>query len=208
MGVALLAVGVVAIAGGYGVWRLFQAPRRGADAFRAGRRRRAQPEDVRPCRNRPRAATVVFSEAELNAFVSRHLDPADLRCASRCSGFAATISSSSWARRRSAGSCTSRRSLALASALPSDGSHVPCGSPSPRARRSPPSAARAVAGRPARRDRASARAGGRAAPRAGTREPATDADRAAAEVRTVRVERGRVVIETTSAASTYLSCRS
>jgi len=78
MGVALLAVGVVAIAGGYGVWRLFQAPAVEPTRFAPDDGVRAQQKMFDLARHRPRAATVVFSEAELNALVSRHLDPADL----------------------------------------------------------------------------------------------------------------------------------
>ena len=63
MGVALLAVGVVAIAGGYGVWRLFQAPAVEPTRLAPDDGVRAQQKMFDLARHRPRAATVVFSEA-------------------------------------------------------------------------------------------------------------------------------------------------
>ena len=73
-----MAVGVLTVAGGWAVVRLFEPPVVEAIRFAPDDGVRAQQKIFDLARRRTRAAPVVLSEAELNAFVSRHLDPADL----------------------------------------------------------------------------------------------------------------------------------
>jgi len=74
----LVAVGVLTVAGGWAVVRLFEPPVVEAIRFAPDDGVRAQQKIFDLARRRTRAGPVVLSEAELNAFVSRHLDPADL----------------------------------------------------------------------------------------------------------------------------------
>src|SRR2546422_8766283 len=76
--VGFLAVVLVAAAGGWVVIRLLQAPIVEPVPFSPEDGVRAQQKIVGLVRRSTRAGSVVLSEAELNAFVSRHLDPADL----------------------------------------------------------------------------------------------------------------------------------
>src|SRR5256712_11061554 len=76
--VGFLAVVLVAAAGGWAVIRLLQAPIVEPVPFSPEDGVRAQQKIVGLLRRSTRAGSVVLSEAELNAFVSRHLDPADL----------------------------------------------------------------------------------------------------------------------------------
>ena len=75
---ALVALGVVAAAGGWALTRALQPP--GADAPRFTREDgvRAQQKILDLARQRVKSGSVVFSEAEINAFVSRHLEPDQL----------------------------------------------------------------------------------------------------------------------------------
>src|SRR6266446_8351898 len=76
--VGFLAVVLLAAAGGWAVIRLLQAPIVEPVPFSPEDGVRAQQKIVGLARRSTRAGSVVLSEAELNAFVSRHLDPADL----------------------------------------------------------------------------------------------------------------------------------
>src|SRR2546422_3063626 len=76
--VGFLAVVLLAAAGGWAVIRLLQAPIVEPVPFSSEDGVRAQQKIVGLLRRSTRAGSVVLSEAELNAFVSRHLDPADL----------------------------------------------------------------------------------------------------------------------------------
>src|SRR5256885_2737388 len=76
--VGFLAVVLLAAAGGWVVIRLLQAPIVEPVPFSPEDGVRAQQKIVGLVRRSTRAGSVVLSEAELNAFVSRHLDPADL----------------------------------------------------------------------------------------------------------------------------------
>src|SRR5436309_1346708 len=76
--VGFLAVVLVAAAGGWVVIRLLQAPIVEPVPFSPEDGVRAQQKIVGLVRRSTRAGSVVLSEAEINAFVSRHLDPADL----------------------------------------------------------------------------------------------------------------------------------
>src|SRR5207247_1113656 len=76
--VGFLAVVLVAAAGGWVVIRLLQAPIVEPVPCSPEDGVRAQQKIVGLVRRSTRAGSVVLSEAELNAFVSRHLDPADL----------------------------------------------------------------------------------------------------------------------------------
>src|SRR2546429_4707375 len=76
--VGFLAVVLLAAAGGGAVIRLLQAPIVEPVPFSPEDGVRAQQKIVGLLRRSTRAGPVVLSEAELNAFVSRHLDPADL----------------------------------------------------------------------------------------------------------------------------------
>jgi hypothetical protein len=78
MGVGVLVLGLLAAAGAYAVLKSLEAPGGAPPHFTRDDDVRAQQKIVDLARRRPRDATVVLSEAELNAFVSRHLDPADL----------------------------------------------------------------------------------------------------------------------------------
>ena len=73
-----MAVGLLTVAGGWAVVRLFEPPVVEAIRFAPDDGVRAQQKIFDLARRRTRAAPVVLSEAELNAFVARHLDPADL----------------------------------------------------------------------------------------------------------------------------------
>jgi hypothetical protein len=68
----------MAAVAGYVVLNSMDAPGVAPPRFTRDDDVRAQQKIVDLARRRPRDATVVLSEAELNAFVSRHLDPADL----------------------------------------------------------------------------------------------------------------------------------
>jgi len=74
----VLAVGLVAVAGGWAVLRTLQVPLIETARFAPEDGVRAQQKIFGLARRGARAGSVVLSEAELNAFVSRHLDPADL----------------------------------------------------------------------------------------------------------------------------------
>lgn len=76
--VTLLAVGLMVAAGGWAVVRLLQAPSVERVQFSAADGVRAQQKIFDLARRAARAGPVVLTEAELNAFVSRHLDPVDL----------------------------------------------------------------------------------------------------------------------------------
>ena len=76
--VGLVAVGLVAAAGGWAVIRSLQAPIVEPVRFSPEDGVRAQQKIFGLARRSTRAGAVVLSEAELNGFVSRHLDPADL----------------------------------------------------------------------------------------------------------------------------------
>src|SRR5438034_1270445 len=76
--VGFLAVVLVAAAGGWVVIRLLQAPIVEPVPFSPEDGVRAQQKIVGLVRRSTRAGSVVLSEAEINAFASRHLDPADL----------------------------------------------------------------------------------------------------------------------------------
>src|SRR2546426_2862775 len=76
--VGFLAVVLLAAAGGWAVIRLLQAPIIEPVPFSPEDGVRAQQKIVGLLRRSTRAGSVVLSDAELNAFVSRHLDPADL----------------------------------------------------------------------------------------------------------------------------------
>ena len=78
MSVAVLVVGLVAAAGGYFVVKSLEAPGVVSPRFTRDDDMRAQQKIVDLVRRRARDATVVLTESELNAFVSRHLDPDDL----------------------------------------------------------------------------------------------------------------------------------
>ena len=78
MGVAVLVIGLVAAAAGYVVLKSLESPGIEPPRFTRDDDARAQQKIVELARRRPRDATVVLTEAELNAFVSRHLDPVDL----------------------------------------------------------------------------------------------------------------------------------
>ncbi len=74
---ALLLAGLIVVGGGWVVVRSLQAPDVARVAFAPEDGARAQRKIVDIAR-RAAAGPVVLSEAELNAFVSRHLDPNDL----------------------------------------------------------------------------------------------------------------------------------
>lgn len=76
--VALLVVGLVVAAGGWAVVRLLQAPAVERVSSTPEDGARAQQKIFDLARRAGRTGPVVLTEAELNAFVSRHLDPADL----------------------------------------------------------------------------------------------------------------------------------
>jgi hypothetical protein len=78
MSVGVLIIGLVAATAGYAVVKSLEAPGGASSHFTRDDDVRAQQKIVDLARRRPHDATVVLSEAELNAFVSRHLDPADL----------------------------------------------------------------------------------------------------------------------------------
>ena len=78
MAVAVVGVGLVAVAAGYVVLKSLEAPDVVAARFTRDDDVRAQQKIVDLVRRRARDATVVLNESELNAFISRHLDPADL----------------------------------------------------------------------------------------------------------------------------------
>jgi len=73
-----MAVAAVVAVGGWAVMRTLQAPAVEATRFTREDGVRAQQKIVDLALHRVRGGTVLFSEAEVNAFVSRHLDPADL----------------------------------------------------------------------------------------------------------------------------------
>ena len=74
----LTAVGVLSVATGWAVVRSLQTPAVERVSFAPEDGARAQRKLLDLVRGRPRGGPVVLSEAEINAFVSRHLDPADL----------------------------------------------------------------------------------------------------------------------------------
>ncbi len=76
--VVLLAIGLIVAAGGWAVVRSLQAPAVERVPFSPADGVRAQQKIFDLARRAARAGPVVLTEAELNAFVSRHLDPADL----------------------------------------------------------------------------------------------------------------------------------
>jgi hypothetical protein len=76
--VGLLAVGLVVVAGGWACLRTLQAPIVEPVRFTPEDGVHAQQKIFGVARRSTRAGPVVLTEAELNAFVSRHLDPADL----------------------------------------------------------------------------------------------------------------------------------
>jgi hypothetical protein len=76
--VGLLAVAAVIVVGGWAVTRTLQVPDLEAVRFTREDGVRAQQKIVDLAVHRGRSGAVVFSEAEVNAFVSRHLDPAEL----------------------------------------------------------------------------------------------------------------------------------
>jgi hypothetical protein len=73
-----MAVAAVVAVSGWAVMRTLQAPAVEATRFTREDGVRAQQKIVDLALHRVRGGTVLFSEAEVNAFVSRHLDPADL----------------------------------------------------------------------------------------------------------------------------------
>jgi len=73
-----MAVAAVVAVSGWAVMRTLQAPAVEATQFTREDGVRAQQKIVDLALHRVRGGTVLFSEAEVNAFVSRHLDPADL----------------------------------------------------------------------------------------------------------------------------------
>jgi hypothetical protein len=76
--VVTLTLGLGAGLGAWGVARSLQSPAADPVAFSAEDGARAQQKIFELARRAPRADAVVLTEAELNAFVRRHLDPADL----------------------------------------------------------------------------------------------------------------------------------
>ena len=74
----LMAVTAVVAVGGWAMTRTLQAPAVEAVRFTRDDGVRAQQKIVDLALHRARSGPVLFSEAELNAFVTRHLDPADL----------------------------------------------------------------------------------------------------------------------------------
>jgi hypothetical protein len=78
MGVGVLFCALLAAAAGYVVLRSMEAPGVTPPHFTREDDVRAQQKIVDLARRRPREGTVILTEAELNAFVSRHLDPVDL----------------------------------------------------------------------------------------------------------------------------------
>ena len=76
--VVTLALGLGAGLGAWVVARSLQSPAADRVAFSAEDGARAQQKIFELARRGARADTVVLTEAELNAFVRRHLDPADL----------------------------------------------------------------------------------------------------------------------------------
>ena len=76
--ITLAAVGLLVAGTGWAVMRTFQAPAVEPAPFGPDDGPRAQRKIVDLARGRPRGGVVVLSEAEVNAFVSRHLDPADM----------------------------------------------------------------------------------------------------------------------------------
>ena len=74
----LIAVAAVVAAGGWAVTRTLQAPPVEPTSFTREDGVRAQQKIVDLILHRVRDRTVLFSEAEVNAFVSRHLDPVEL----------------------------------------------------------------------------------------------------------------------------------
>jgi len=73
-----MAIAAVVAVSGWAVMRTLQAPAVEATRFTREDGVRAQQKIVDLALHRVRGGTVLFSEAEVNAFVSRHLDPADL----------------------------------------------------------------------------------------------------------------------------------
>lgn len=76
--VTLTIVGLLAVGSGWLLVRTFQAPAVEPVRFEAADGTRAQQKLFELARGRSRSGPVVLSEAEINAFVTRHLDPVDL----------------------------------------------------------------------------------------------------------------------------------
>jgi len=75
--IVLTVAGGLAAAGGWGLMRCLQSPARDAVAFSREDGTRAQRKLLELARERPRSEGLVISEAEVNAFVAYHIDPAD-----------------------------------------------------------------------------------------------------------------------------------
>ena len=74
----VLAIGVLVAGAGWGVMRMLDTPALEPVRYAPSDGVRAQQKILDLARRRARPGPVVFTEAELNAFVSRHLEPADL----------------------------------------------------------------------------------------------------------------------------------
>jgi len=75
--ITLTIAGTLAAAGGWGLMRCLQTPARDAITFTREDGTRAQRKLLDLARERPRGENLVISEAEVNAFVAYHIDPAD-----------------------------------------------------------------------------------------------------------------------------------
>jgi hypothetical protein len=76
--VGVLAIGVLVAGAAWGVMRMLDTPTLEPVRYVPADGVRAQQKILDLVRRRARPGGVVLTEAELNAFVSRHLDPADL----------------------------------------------------------------------------------------------------------------------------------
>jgi hypothetical protein len=76
--VGVLAIGVLVAGAAWGVMRMLETPALEPVRYAPSDGVRAQQKILDLARRRTRPGGVVLTEAELNAFVSRHLEPADL----------------------------------------------------------------------------------------------------------------------------------
>jgi hypothetical protein len=76
--VGVLAIGVLVAGAAWGVMRMLDTPTLEPVRYAPADGVRAQQKILELARRRTRSGGVVLTEAELNAFVSRHLEPADL----------------------------------------------------------------------------------------------------------------------------------